>query len=186
MKNIIFISALIISLSCKAQLPIISTVDWANDDDNNIELIDGCYLKDVENKFAPFIGTWKWESGTSLLEIEFLKVEKVYNDKSKYYSDFLVGKYRYVDNGIEQHNSLDVNITAENVWGYSYYLITGSGYAEDNYKQFGMNDLKKNIWCNLYITLTTPTQAKWKLRRTDGNIPTGGFTFPSELILIKQ
>tara|TARA_B110000238_G_scaffold197625_1_gene240560 strand:+ start:20 stop:574 length:555 start_codon:yes stop_codon:yes gene_type:complete len=184
MKNIIFTIALITVFSCKAQSPIISTVDFANDEDNNIELFNGAYLKDVENKFAPFIGTWKWESGTSLLEVEFLKVEMVYD--GDYYSDYLVGKYRYVDNGIEKHNSLDVNITPDNVKGYSLYLIRGSGYNKDNYKQFRINDLKKNIWCNLYITLTTPTQAKWKLRRTDGNIPTGGFTFPSELILIKQ
>ena len=66
MKNIIFTIALITVFSCKAQSPIISTVDFANDEDNNIELFNGAYLKDVENKFAPFIGTWKWESGTSL------------------------------------------------------------------------------------------------------------------------
>tara|TARA_B100000795_G_C22594891_1_gene358893 strand:- start:61 stop:618 length:558 start_codon:yes stop_codon:yes gene_type:complete len=185
MKNILFIIALITVLSCKAQLPIISTVDWANDDDDNIELINGCYLKDVENKFAPFIGTWKWESGNSILEIEFLKVEMVYD--GEIYRDHLIGKYRYVDdNGIEKHNSLSVNITPDNVSGYSFYLIRGSGYSRDNYKQFSISDLKKNIWCNLYITLTTPTEAKWKVRRTDGNIPTGGFTFPTELTLIKQ
>ncbi|TXD64087.1 hypothetical protein ESX12_16660 [Polaribacter glomeratus] len=171
-------------MSCKAQLPIISTVDFANDEDNNIELFTGSYLKDVENKFAPFIGTWKWESGTSLLEVEFLKVEMVYDGET--YEDYLIGKYRYVDNGVEKHNSLGVNITPNNVNGYSLYLIRGGGYEKDNYKELSMNDLKKNIWCNLYITLTTPTEAKWKVRRTDGNIPTGGFTFPTEVTLIKQ
>ena len=59
--------------TCKAQTPIISTVDFDNDD--SIELTDGSYLKDVENKFEPFIGTWLWEDGDSVLEIQFSKLE---------------------------------------------------------------------------------------------------------------
>ncbi|WP_299367823.1 DUF6705 family protein [Winogradskyella sp.] len=65
MKYLLIISVISSFLSCKAQSPIISTVDFKNDDDNNIDLVDGCYLKDVENKFNPSIGTWIWEDGNA-------------------------------------------------------------------------------------------------------------------------
>jgi hypothetical protein len=107
MEHIIKILLIFTVLSCKAQSPVISTVDLKNDDDNNIDLVDGCYLKDVENKFNPFLGTWIWQDGSASLEIQFEKIEAVFNDD--YYSDMLIGKYKFVDsNGIEKHNSLNV------------------------------------------------------------------------------
>ncbi|WP_445718304.1 DUF6705 family protein [Flavobacterium sp.] len=182
----IFITLIIISTyTCKAQSPIISTVDWENDDNGNIELTQGCYLKDVENKFFPFLGTWKWINGNSILEIQFEKIEMVYN--GDYYSDMLVGKYRFVDsNGIEKHNSLNVNLNNQNVWGYSYYLILGSGYYTDTTFGFQITDMKKNAHCNLKFNLLTPTQAEWKIWRYDGKKQPSGFTFPEDLILTKQ
>jgi hypothetical protein len=185
MKNLFITLIVLFTYSCKAQSPIISTVDWENDDNGNIELTQGCYLKDVENKFAPFLGTWKWVNGNSILEIQFLKIEMVYN--GDYYSDMLVGKYRFVDsNGIEKHNSLNVNLNNQNVLGYSYYLIRGSGYDTDYTKLFRITDLKKNAHCNLEFTLLSPTQAEWKIWRYDGKKQPSGFTFPEDLILIKQ
>lgn len=182
MKNILFILSLVAILNCKAQSPIISTVDWANNDD--IDLVDGSYLKDVENKFAPFIGTWKWEDGTSSLEIQFSKFEMILS--GDIYRDLLIGKYRYVEDGIEKFNSLVLDLNSDNVNGYSYALIYGSGYAEDNYKQFVITDLAKNLHCYLAVELTTPTEATWRVWRQDGGKQPSGFTFPTEVVLIKQ
>lgn len=141
--------------------------------------------KDVENKFAPFLGTWLWQNGNSSLEIQFEKIEMVYDDHT--YSDMLVGKYKFVDNnGVEKHNSLNVNLDNQNFWGYSYYLISGSGYYTDNVFIFTLTDMKKNVHCNLEFTLIFPTQAEWKIWRYDGHKQPDGFTFPEELTLIKQ
>lgn len=182
MKNILFILNLIVILSCKAQSPIISTVDFANNDD--IDLVDGCYFKDVENKFTPFIGTWKWESGTSSLEIQFSKLEMVPSEDI--YEDLLIGKYRYVEDGVEKFNSLILDINTENIWRNAYALIWGSGYSQDNYKQFEIKDLAKNLHCYLEVELTTPTEATWRVWRQDGGKQPDGFTFPTELTLTKQ
>lgn len=180
-KNSVFILGFLAILSCKAQSPIISIVDYAIND--YVDLVDGSYLKDVENKFAPFVGTWKWEIGTSSLELQISKLEMVYS--GGFYQDLLIGKYRYVKDGVEKFNSLSFNITANNVWGYSYALFWGNGYDEDNYKQFVITDLEKNLHCYLGVELTTPTEVAWKVWRQDKEEQPDGFTFPTEVILAK-
>lgn len=173
------------TLSCKAQSPIISTVDFRNDDDNNIDLVDGCYLKDVENKFDPFIGTWIWQEGSASLEIVFEKIELVFD--GDYFSDMLVGKYKFTDSsGDEKHDSLSLAITNQNFWSYAYYIISGSGYYTDTTFIFQIADLHKNAHCNLYFELITPTEATWRIQREDGRDQPGGLTFPEELTLTKQ
>ena len=175
--------AMITILSCKSQNPIISTVEYNLNDD--IELTDGCYLKDVENKYNPFIGTWVWEEGNTRLEIVFEKIEMVFD--GDYYEDMLVGKYKFINvSGEEKHNSLNLNITSENFWSYSYYTIIGGGYYTDTTFVFQIADLHKNAHCKLFFELISPTQATWKVQRNDGRDQPGGFTFPTELIVIKQ
>jgi hypothetical protein len=185
MKHIITLIIVIFTLSCKAQSPIISTVDFRNDDDNNIDLVNGCYLKDVENKFTPFLGTWVWENGNERLEIQFEKIEMVFDDD--YYSDILIGKYKFKDStGEEKHNSLNLSVTNQNFWGYSYYLIFGSGYYTDTTFIFSISDLHKNAHCDLYFELISTTQATWRIQREDGRDQPGGLTFPTQLTLTKQ
>ncbi len=183
MKNILILILILFAISCKAQSPIISTVEYDQNDD--IELIDGCYLKDVENKFTPFLGTWVWQDGNSRLEIKFEKVEMVFD--GDYYEDMLVGKYKFIDNiGQEKHNSLSLDITNQNILGYAYYLIRGGGYYTDTTFVFQISDLHKNAHCKLFFELISPTQATWKMQRRDGRDQPGGFTFPTELTLTKQ
>ncbi len=185
MKQILILISILFALSCKAQSPIISTVEY--DENDNIELTDGCYLKDVENKFTPFLGTWVWEEGNARLEIVFEKIEMVYNDKVNYYGDKLIGKYKFIDStGEEKHNSLNLNVTNQNYWGYGYYLIRGGGYYTDTTFEFQISDLHKNAHCYMFFELTNPTQATWKVQREDGRDQPGGFTFPTELTLTKQ
>ena len=182
-KYIFILLAMITTLSCKSQSPIISTVEYDLNDD--IELTDGCYLKDVENKYNPFIGTWVWEEGNARLEIVFEKIEMVYINKLNFYEDKLIGKYRFIDsNGEEKHNSLNLDITYQNV--FSYQLISGGGYYTDTTFVFQIADLHKNAHCKLFFELISPTQATWRIQRRDGRDQPEGFTFPTELIVIKQ
>lgn len=183
MKHILTIITILFALNCKAQNPIISTVEFDENDD--IDLVDGCYLKDVENKFNPFLGTWKWESGNSVLEIVFEKIEMVFD--GDYYEDMLIGKYKFVDsNGVEKHNSLNINLNNQNINGYAYYLIRGSGYYTDTTFEFQITDMKKNAHCKLFFELTSSSQATCKIQRQNGRDQPGGFTFPTETTLTKQ
>jgi hypothetical protein len=154
-------------------------------ENNDIDLTDGCYLKDAENKYNPFVGTWIWEDGTARLEIVFEKIEMVYNDD--YYKDMLVGKYKFIDStGEEKHNSLNLNINNQNFWDYSYHLISGGGYYTDTTFVFQIADLHKNAHCKLFFELISPTQATWRIQRRDGRDQPGGLTFPTQLTLTKQ
>lgn len=183
MKQILTLMTILFVLSCKAQSPIISTVEYDENDD--IELTDGCYLKDVGNKYNPFIGTWVWEDGNARLEIVFEKIEQVF--EGDYYEDMLLGKYKYINSsGEEKHNSLNLNLTNQNVLGFAYYLIRGGGYYTDTSFVFQISDLHKNAHCKLFFELISPTQANWRVQRRDGRDQVGGFTFPTELTLTKQ
>jgi hypothetical protein len=183
MKQILILITIVFALSCKAQNPIISTVEY--DENDNLELTDGCYLKDVENKYNPFIGTWVWEEGTARLEIVFEKIEMVFD--GDYYEDMLVGKYKFTNsNGEEKHNSLNLDITNQNFWSKTYFLIRGGGYYTDTTFEFRISDLHKNAHCKLFFELISPTEATWRVQRNDGRNQSGGFTFPTQLTLTKQ
>jgi len=90
---------LLLVLSCKAQniVPIYNV--------NGVELPeDEAYLKDVDNDYNPYVGTWKWESGNNSLTIIFNKVEQ-YTSSVGDYSDLLVGEYQYIENSVELVNT---------------------------------------------------------------------------------
>ena len=83
----------VISISCKAQSPVIPLGDY------NSELINGAYQKDVNNDLNSFEGTWVYDNGTVVFTISFRKVIQYFN--GRYYRDELIGDYRYEVNGVE-------------------------------------------------------------------------------------
>lgn len=203
MKYIFFILTFIVSFNFKAQSPVISTVVYANNDD--IELTEASYLKDVENKFSPFLGTWKWQDGNNELTITFTKLEMVYNNGLDYYCDYLIGKYKYVENGIVIFNSLNYNgINANNFFtskGFPF-VINGSGYAGDNYQDLSFYDNIKEKYCHASIEILqvlelpkgtiTSDQMQWKLWDKEHITVNGepnlqqGFSIPNEVVLTKK
>lgn len=83
---------------------------------SSVEIQAGDYLKDTNNDFNPYIGTWEWQNGTNSLTIELQKLEMFYDDSIDnlpLYGDFLVGEYKYIVNGVELYNSLPVNMALE-------------------------------------------------------------------------
>jgi hypothetical protein len=97
----IFITYIIflLVLNCKAQniVPIFN--------DTGVDLPENnAYLKDVDNDYNPYVGTWKWENGNNSLTIIFNKLEQ-YTSGDGDYSDLLVGEYQYIENGVELVNT---------------------------------------------------------------------------------
>lgn len=205
MKNIILTLTIFFALSCKAQSPII---DISSDYDSD-DIVDGCYLKDVNNSFAPILGTWQWTNGTDTLTIEFEKISMAYNNLSEIYSDEIVGKYHYVENGVEVINTLNYNINASNVFDahptYIYRSLTpikGGRYHNENYGWFHFSDYLKNKSERMKFELLdlfpnpdgsyNATQAKliltnsehWNINGQNPRDPE--FTIPNNIILTKQ
>lgn len=199
MKKIVYVLALI-TIACKAQSPVISMVDYENN--NNLELTENCYLKDVGNKFAPFVGTWKWTQGNTELTIVIEKLEMVYDPHLNIYSDELVGKYRYVENGIETSNTLNYTVTVNTMWNGAYVPFYDTGYYSDTEIRFSFNDYEKdkrgNAKMKLINVLNNPdgsisaNQVQWNLLEKERTIINGqptiqpGFSVPTEVILTKQ
>ena len=114
MKNILTILIIIIALHCKAQTRIIS-ISMNEDEYFKLDFKDGDYFKDTENKYAPFIGTWKWVDNNDQLIIVIEKVEKVFDTFDNTYADYLVGKYKYIKDNIEVINTLNLVINRNNI-----------------------------------------------------------------------
>jgi hypothetical protein len=92
---------------------------------NTPEETPNAYYKDLENELNRFEGTWKYENGNNSLTVKFIKKEEMFVDYGdiSYYVDFLVGEYRYVENGIEKINTLsNLLINHPNPYQYSMRL----------------------------------------------------------------
>jgi len=92
----------IVVLSCKAQniVPIFN--------DTGVDLPENnAYLKDVDNDYNPYVGIWKWESGSNSLTIIFNKI--IQNDNGNGdFADLLVGEYQYIENRVELVNTFPI------------------------------------------------------------------------------
>jgi len=120
MKHIVSIILIISFFSCKAQsviVPIGSGEDFQKSPDY--------YVKDVNNEFNKFVGTWKYIDGNTELTFK-LKKELHYQADTDYnFVDLLVGEYKYVENGVEKVNTL-VDFDDDSITGYDHNISGGT------------------------------------------------------------
>ncbi|MBE9490119.1 MAG: hypothetical protein IMY67_07500 [Bacteroidetes bacterium] len=128
MKHVIKILAISFTLGCKAQSPIIPMYN------SPVEETPECYVKDMDNDFNPFVREWKWEEGNSSLTLQFQKIEMYHDTSNQYfnfYSDYLIGEYKYIENSNVLVNTLPVNFAGNpydnNITGA---IISTSGKRE--------------------------------------------------------
>ena len=110
MRNIILIILIATTLACRAQSPVIDIAD------RQTELVDGAYLKDVNNLLDKFAGTWLYTNGNTSLTLIFQKNTQV---QSRIYSDILIGEYRYVEDGVEKINTLSNLNSLSNLYDHN-------------------------------------------------------------------
>jgi hypothetical protein len=123
MKTILSISIISFCIGCTAQIqtiPIERNKPWGN--------LPNAYHKDVHNYFNPFEGTWVYEGSGVKLTFSFYKKEMVYDSfNGGFYSDLLVGEYKYEVNGTVLLNTLPNLYTPgsgfdkNNIWGMHLY-----------------------------------------------------------------
>lgn len=95
MKKILLIIGLfLIIISCKAQT--IPVEDHINYLDNQTEIPEGAYIKDINNKLGKFVGVWKGEYNNRNYEFRVNKI--VYNSSSRNLKiDILQIKYKITE-----------------------------------------------------------------------------------------
>lgn len=182
MKIILKILCLFIltSYSCTTQESVIDVSDKS-------EWMSGSksfnkYLKDKNNMFQNVLGTWKWQQGNSYFEITFNKITKYHFGDTKLYADFIVGKYRYVENGVT------IADITNNTYNPSNCLAFLTFVSQDEYiiDIKDINSNKKKV--GPFILNSNITEATFTLENTHGmkienNI---NFSLPTQLTLIKQ
>tara|TARA_R110001599_G_scaffold91470_1_gene240385 strand:- start:131 stop:733 length:603 start_codon:yes stop_codon:yes gene_type:complete len=99
MKDIYILIGILITISCKAQSPIINIEDF-----DFWESQENAYYKDINNYFNDFEGTWLYTNGNTSFKIVLQK--KVMSYTGKFYKDAIIGEYQYIENGVEKINTL--------------------------------------------------------------------------------
>ena len=192
MKKIIFITIVTVTaLSCKAQSTVIDLVDRCN---HTLYKYSGnLYLKDVNNLYAPYVGTWNWTEGNREFVLTLIKQTKYHYNVGNfnYFEDRIVGYYVYKENGVVLASTANDNLNKEGV---------NVNFDLDCYAKLSstrMQDVLKNKNYDGWIELLSPTSIKFHFKE-EGHIRIqregypaiapqyGGNTFPLDMVLIKQ
>ncbi len=132
MKNIKLIFALgILLTSCHnfAQVGVIRPINYYSE-----TMPNGTYIKDTNNSFAPFIGTWRVSWNGKTITFFISKVTKnlfTYPSGKYYFEDCLIAKYIITDNvtGVELANTTSVN-------NFREQKISNIGYVKNGKFEF--------------------------------------------------
>jgi len=116
MKHILILVIILTTLSCKAQSIIVPIGSGQNFEKN-----ENYYLKDVNNEFDKFEGTWLYQSGTTQITFQLKKEEHYQASENYNYIDLLVGEYQYIENGFEIVNTLS-DFDSPFVSGYQHKI----------------------------------------------------------------
>ena len=127
MKNIFYIIVTFYAISINAQYNILPLEGNAGYGD-----INNAYYKDLDSNLNQFVGTWVYTNGNTSFKIILQKKEIVYMQGGfiNYYTDFIVGEFQYIENGVEKINTLSNLAT-----NYSYifdYNIVGHAILSKN------------------------------------------------------
>lgn len=162
---------------------------------SGISLVDspgGTYIKDINNTFTPYLGTWKYQNGNEILIVKLEKVTKYYDSKYSSYEDHIKGNYSYTTNSgatyvtntiISNQSNTDPNINS---------LYAPSPYPTNLNTSFKDEVHQKRCDAIFTFLAGSTTQMTLKLKnRSMGYIypevpPNPAFSIPNNVVLTKQ
>jgi hypothetical protein len=160
----------------------------------NFDVPAGTYIKDINNTFTKFLGTWKWQEGNQILIFKLEKVTKYHYTEFDTYDDFIKGNYSYsTDGGLTYViNTINQNIGNNNPETNSMYT---SGVDSQEFCKFVFRDVligKSGCYAEFTFLANSNNQMKFKLYDIGrGYIlpevpPNPNFSIPISAILNKQ
>ena len=162
MKNIIKSILLLLAFaSCKAQ----NTYPLSNFQPKHLK--NNNYIKDTENVYDSFEGTWQWTNGTSTFTVKLQKVEHWKAPNDNYYSDLILGGYKYEENGnvLVDKLTFTTSFTIDPLTWINFAIIQG-GISYPNINELGIiiRDVIKNKSCMAELTLQTGPDGEQQLQ----------------------
>lgn len=194
MKKITLILATLIAYTTSAQIQDLcsSTITSFAD------FQPGIHYKDLNDNFAPFIGTWKNVTGNKTFKVILFKKEDV-DYLEGYFLDDIQGHYEMIENEGQPNETVlykSNRIVGTSGIAYPALIQGGScsgigfgGWITDNARA----DSKTKSG-RLQITInnsTNPPTAQWKVSKVGKGMTITGvtvtdFTIPTDIILTKQ
>ena len=135
MNNIIFLIVVVTTLSCNAQISTTSNIipleNKFDYHEYEMEIPDGTYFKDVNNKLDPFVGTWLGNYNGKIIEL--FVVEYIYNSTIRPLSiDELLIRYKITDpNGTVIVDTTNLPDDSPYVMKGTYFLFNRETYELD-------------------------------------------------------
>ncbi|WP_106915323.1 DUF6705 family protein [Chryseobacterium aurantiacum] len=124
------------------------------------DIPENAYLKDTNNELQYYEGTWKGTWDNKTVFITFKKVTNQYNDNLKYFKDYIIGKFKVVDNnGIILFDNTNVTDNFAKIRGSRIRKIDDK-YSLI-YNDFDLCNTSGNIIINFIDT--SKTQLTWKM-----------------------
>lgn len=159
MKNILFISILLLTSFLFAQ-PVLTTTSLAGDptNDNNFST-KGNYARDFLNERDQYVGLWRYNQNGVLFELKIEKFDKlksfamIEGVEYYFYDDCVVFKYKLVKNGVTIYDNLNTTVTHN-------HHSTSMKYGVNNFLSGLMLDATRNVRANVTITLLNTNPQK--------------------------
>lgn len=189
MRNIIIFLVLLFTKATYSQT---NTIDITEGTSMGAPI--GTYIKDINNIFTPYLGTWRYENGDEILLLKLEKVTKYYNAEFKTYYDFIKGNYSYsTDGGITfLVNTISTNPNNNTPDGNPIY--SSDPNLNIDWENFIFKDIGFNKPCKASIRFVpnSTTQLEFKLKASKRAYIVGeesiqqGCSIPTNVILTKQ
>lgn len=193
MKKTILSLVILLSISIKAQ----TTYPLSNYDTKNLK--NNNYIKDTEGVLNPFVGTWEWTNGSNTTFRVVLTKKEHWNASgfNKFYSDEILGGYRYIENGtlIVDRLTYTTDFTSDTSTWAAFSSILGSvSYPETTKLKISIYDKLKSKSCLATMVMEVSQngglQAHWVLfdhetGNFSGATKQQGFSIPTDVILTK-
>ncbi len=173
------------AVSCKAQTFPLRTFT---------EIPENSYLKDTNNELQTYEGVWKGSWNNKTIYITLKKITNKYDNVFKYYRDYLIAKFKVVD------NSGNILFDNNNLSDDAAKIEGGKFRKFDNKYSFSYSDPDlcfKNGYITIQFLDSIKTSLEWKFMEGSNLIEPDCFyhslpaeqrpePLPKEIILLKQ